>query len=206
MTSGNSRASRYAIPGVASVLALSAIVIRNGYGKVSPEVRVQPSHARLQVGLLVVDRHHHVQHRLPGLHAARVRGSRRAGSRVVTVMPATIHAGRVATLCRGCGTAVKVPPAFALHPAYAAALLCTPIRSGQRATAAVAIIGRVPYADELPGRDAAELEWVVFEQAGILTSAAGEPSSSVPGGCADMCAAAGGGRCAGASWRPATGG
>ena len=75
-TSGSSAASRAAIAGVASMLALSAMVIRNGNGNCSRQVAVQPADRIGQGGLLVVDRHDDVEHRHPALggDAGRVAG------------------------------------------------------------------------------------------------------------------------------------
>ena len=75
-------------PGVPSVLALSATVIRNRYGKPRGQVRVQPADGGRQIRLLVVHRNHHVQRR----HPVRVR--RRPGRRRPGLPGGLLEAGR----------------------------------------------------------------------------------------------------------------
>ena len=56
-TPGSSRASAAAMAGVASVLALSAMTIRQENGSSAPKIAVQAAHAALERGLLVENGH-----------------------------------------------------------------------------------------------------------------------------------------------------
>ena len=100
VTPGSSAASAAAMAGVASVLALSAIVMRKVYG----QVRVEAAHRRLEVGLLVVDRDDDVEHDVGG-RSGRRRGGQfglRAVDAHVDQRRAGRCPGRVVDLCTSC--------------------------------------------------------------------------------------------------------
>ena len=79
--------------GVSSMLALSAMVIRTGYGKLSLQVAVQPVHRIGERGLLVVDRDHDVEHGYP----ERAGGERGVGPRPEAIALATARPREVAS-------------------------------------------------------------------------------------------------------------
>ncbi len=83
-TSVSSAASSAAIRGVSSTLALSAIVMRAENGKLLSQMAMQPVHRIGEGGLLVVHRHHDVEHG----HAGRAGGQRRRSAAIRSRVPA----------------------------------------------------------------------------------------------------------------------
>ena len=105
---------------MSSTLALSAIVMRAGNGKVLPKVAVQPVHRIGEGGLLVVHRDHDVEHGHAG--GAGGQGGVRPRFEVDSVIPAGVgFEGDVCHDIHGRAAACVLPLGRSYAPAMSSA-------------------------------------------------------------------------------------